>query len=472
MKNLFVLFIAILIPFSVFGDVLPEPDIFYSEEVDIAENNNIESEITMNEDNINEDIDGIAIDWIKNDNPDTIKINDLEILSSEDDDEDENEEDDANNNSDSEVSLASIWFWFCNEWYDNLSSSLNYAIEIWHPFKVCTLFYNKSTQDIIIEVRIVDTELNADGWLSCSYWSTNVQNFIKKSDLNDIKEIKLPAWEFITKEFEITFPVWLEWDQTYCFSYHIPSLENSDAMISTVINKYSFMKFFVWWIDDLKNEIEIKNIDSFLDKNKDLNIKFLLANIWNLEDKIEINWTISNIFWFKKSFQLYWNWIQLIAGGETAVSAALWSIPSYGWWYKIEFTATATPFFSYDISNSSIEPSLLETKEFTASTTFFQMPWLILIILIILILLIVTIFRKPKQKVIYVQAPQQPQQPIQNPGYQQPQYTQPQQPQYQVPQQPTQPQQPQYPNNPQYGQQWQQTPQNPQPTPPQYTPNN
>lgn len=464
MKKIITLLTIVFIPFLVFGDVLPEPDIFGDNDTEIIENfdpewGNLNSEDGINSVEIDEDMDENIDENMGEDTDDDILNNWTNNIDSDD----EILEEEENNNA----SLASIWFWFCNEWYDNLSSSLNYAISIWQPFKICVVFYNKSQQDITIEVRMVDTTLNADWLLSCAYWSTNILNFIKKSDLDELKEITLPAWEYITKEFDITFPVWLEWDQTYCFTYHIPSLESSDAMISTVINKYSFMKFFVWGIDDLKNEIEIKNIETFLDDNKDLNLKFLLSNVWNLENKIEINGTISNIFWFKKPFSLYWNWMQLIAGWESMVSAILWSIPSYGGRFKIEFTATATPFFSYDVSNSNIDTSLLETKEFTASTTFFQMPRLILIILIILILLIITIFRKPKEKVVYVQAPQQP---MPNPWYQQPQYTQPQ---YQNPQnpqiqQPVQPQQ-QYPNNPQYGQQ---VPQNPQPTPPQYNPNN
>jgi len=215
------------------------------------------------------------------------------------------------------------------------------------------------------------------------------------------------------------------------------------------------MNFFVGGMDSIKNEILFEDLSTFKDDNWELNIKFNLINTWNLEDKIIINWTISNILGFHKDFSIDWSLIQVKPGDFVPVTAAIWSLPSYGWLYNVEFTATATPFFSYDISNSSIDPALLEAKEFVASTTYFEMPWLILIILVIIILLLITMFRKPKEKVVYVQAPQQ--QPMPNPGYQQPQYQQPQ------------PQQPQYPNNPQY---WQPMQQNPQPTPPQINPNN
>jgi type II secretory pathway component PulF len=58
--------------------------------------------------------------------------------------------------------------------------------------------------------------------------------------------------------------------------------------------------------------------------------------------------------------------------------------------------ATATPFFSYDVSHSNIDPSLLEDKTFTVSTSYFQMPWLILIIVVLVILFLIVAFRKPK----------------------------------------------------------------------------
>jgi type II secretory pathway component PulF len=64
---------------------------------------------------------------------------------------------------------------------------------------------------------------------------------------------------------------------------------------------------------------------------------------------------------------------------------------------------TATPFFSYDISKSNIDPTLLEEKTFDASTTYFQMPWMILLFVIMFILIIYLLFRKPKK--VYISAP-------------------------------------------------------------------
>lgn len=404
-------------------------------------------------------------------------INEVEDINSKSKSNNQNEFEDIDNKSESNnqfgIWLINIHFGFCDQWINNLSDSLNAAVEQSKPTEFCMAIYNDAPIDLVLNMEY-DTLWN-NGLCTLD---TSFEKFIENID--QIKSLVIPANETVQTSIKINFPVWIEWKIWWCVAYSIAWEDWWDdegwLTLKTVFRNAYVMNFFVWWIDDIKNEIIFNDISTELDSNKDLNLNFTLSNEWNLEDKIEINWIITNIFWYKKNFNIEWKGIQLTPWSAVPISAVLWSIPSYGWWYKIEFTATATPFFSYDISNSSIDPTLLEAKEFSASTTFFQMPWLILIILIILILLIVTIFRKPKQKVVYVQAPQQPTPNTwyQQPQYQQPQYqqpVQPQQPQVAQPQyqQPAQPQQPQYPNNPQYGQQ---APQNPQATPPQYNPNN
>ncbi len=354
------------------------------------------------------------------------------------------EQNDINENWENTYGLWNIWFWFCNEWEDNISKSLNHAVSQWKAFDVCLMFYNNAPIEQKIKVRIVDQSVTAEWDSTCDYTSSQLKQFISESDLEDLDEIVLPSEEYVHKNFSITFPIWIEWDIKSCFSFYIPK-ENVNieewAGFSVINNDAYFMNFFVWDLSSIQNELLFENLSAQKDDNWELNLQFNLINTWNLENKVSIKWTITNIFWFHKEFTINWSWIQVKPGDTVPVSAVLWSLPSYGGLYKIEFTATATPFFSYDISNSTIDPTLLEPKEFTASTTFFQMPWLIIIIAIVVILLIISMFRKPKEKVVYVNNPQQPIQPQQ---YQQPvqpqQYQQPVQPQQY--QQPIQPQQP------------------------------
>lgn len=402
MKRFFTLLSLSLFLFSVsFSDVIMEPEMF----------DDIQS-------------DGIVTDEKAEDTENQI-ITDKKIVTTSESTWQSNIDAELKDIDPSDNWLGLIHFWFCNEWNDNLSSNLNYAVTAWTPFKVCSMFYNGSNQDIKIEVRIVDQEKTAEWDPTCNYVSTNIQNFINPEVLADFEEIVLPAWETVTKEFDVTFPLWVEWDQKACYTYYIPR-ESQWWMITAIINKASFMDFFVGTLDDIKNEITATNITTSIDDNKDLQMDFVLSNVGNLEDSITIKWQITNILWFKKEFEIEWKWIQLTPGSSVPVSAKLWSLPGYGWLFKIEFTATATPFFSYDVSHSTIDPSLLEDKTFTVTTTYFQMPWLILIVLVLVIVILFLAFRKPKNKaqpqVVYVQVPQQPTQPTAQP--QQPQIPQ------------------------------------------------
>lgn len=447
------------------------PNVLIAQDVDInlheiSNENNIEGENV----NVDVDVDVTEMDWLNEKN---IMQDDYEIwnnLEYEDwdnvlsdvlnEDIDEYIDDNLNNVWDDNW-LGNIHFWFCNEWTDRLSDSLSMAVEQWSTSNACLLFYNDSNQDISLNMEY--TMLWKDQfWQDSCTNDTSFEQYI--TNISQIKRLTIPSWQSVKLDLELNFPIWIDWNVGGCVEYDVESNKehnNGGLVIETVVKKAFHMKFFVGGIQDIKNELEINNIQSYFNENKELIIKFDISNIWNLEDSLDISWNISNIFWFSKNFVIEW-W-KILPDRTLPIEINVWTIASYGWIFNININIVSTPFFSYDISNSSIDPTLLEPKEFTASTTFFQMPWLILIILIILILLIITIFRKPKQKVVYVQAPQQP-------GYQQPPYTQPEQPQYQAPQQPVQPQQPQYPNNSQY---WQPIPQqNPQPTPPQYNPNN
>lgn len=290
-----------------------------------------------------------------------------------------------------------ISFWFCNEWNDRLSSNLNYAVQSGKPFKVCSTFYNGANEDITINIRIVDQWYTAQWDKTCIYDSTNIQKFMNQEDLQDLESITLPAGEYVTKEFELLFPIGVEWKQSACYTFYIPKESSSEwVSISAIINKFSFMDFFVWWMDDIKNEIKINNIQTYLDGNKDLNLDFTLSNEWNLEDEVIIVWEVTNIFWFKKEFTIEWKWIQLAPGKSTPVSATLWSLPTYGGLFNIKLNITATPFFSYDISKSNIDPNLLEEKVFTVTTTYFQMPWMMLIVVAMFIIILYLLFRKNK----------------------------------------------------------------------------
>ena len=441
MKKLLYFVALLLLPFVVFGDLLPEP-------------NDVSWIIDEKTDYINDSAKLNTEDKISNENDDDKNNNEGRILNERNLTASEIEEDEELHEVWEDWWLTWISFWFCNEWIENPSSTLNYAVNQWEPFKVCFTMSNATNQDIKVRVRLVDL-LN---WL-CSPNSTSIYQFISKEDAEQLNEIIIPAGNYIVKEFNILYPIWIQWDQWACTMFNIIKEWEAEWNVAAVVNRAYVMKFFVWSISDIKNIIDVENIELSLDDNKDLIMNFDIKNEWNLENLVELSGTISNVFGYSKKFTIEW-W-HVLPWNLWHVEANLWSIPSYGWLFNIDFKAFATPYFSYDISNSSVDPSLIEMKTFDFNTTYFKMPWLIIAIVIVVILLLITMFRKPKQKVVYVQQPQQPIQPqqqyypqqnIPQQNYQQPvqpqQPIQNQQPQVQQPQQPVQPQEPQQPQQP------------------------
>lgn len=455
MKKLVYLLSILLLPFVTFADLLPEPDdvnwIIDNEEL-VVEEEIKSSDDEIIEENINDKLE-------TNEEKDALHETNVRATEKSDDED-----------------LHEIWddwwmmwvsFWYCNEWFDNLSETLSYAVSQWTPFKVCFTMWNSANEDINIRVRFVDYK----NWV-CSVNDKSIYNFISEEDIKWFDEITIPAWNYIVKEFEIMYPVWIEWDQWACTMFNIIKDSEAQWNVATIVNRAYPMKFFVWGLSDVKNIVTVDNIELSLDDNKDLIMNFDVKNEWNLENLVELSGTISNMFGYSKKFSIE-GW-HVLPGSFWHVEANLWSIPSYGWLFNIDFKAFATPYFSYDISNSSIDPSLIEMKTFDFSTTYFKMPWLIIAIAIVVILLLITMFRKPKQKVVYVQQPGQPVQPVQWQQVPQQQYYPqqniPQQPVQQPVQQPQQPvqnywqqmQQPVQPQQPVQGQPVQQQPQQPQ----------
>lgn len=418
MKNLFALLSFFILPFMAFWDLLPEPETLISDE------------------NLIIDEDTTDIKVIEESDLNNTAINEADVL---------------NENEEEFDPLRRIYFWFCDQWLEDSTRSYEWAWEQWKPFKMCALFYNYSDRDITLKVDLTNAAIDDTDWMDICTLDFSFWNFLTSWEL---WTFTIPADNYVIKEFEITLPIWFEWKQVGCLSYRaIDENEGESEWLIFTVRKWFFMHFFVWSLDWIKNELTIDELTKKFNDNWDLMLTFFVENIGNMENKFDIQWTIKWFFWYNKKFESS-DTIQLAPNKRHYIELNLWSLPSYGWKYNIDFTINGTPYFSYDISNANVDPARLEPKSWTFGTTYFKMPWLILAVVVIFILLLIVLFKKPKQKVVYVQ--QQPQQPIQPQQVQQQptqQYTQPVQQPIQQPQQPVQPvQQPQQPQNPNYPQ--------------------
>ena len=326
-----------------------------------------------------------------------------------------------------QANLVDVYFWFCNDSVENLTESLNAAVELWKPFRVCLMIYNTDKEnDAFLDVTFVNWWKNEAWYNVC--WLTSLNEFITSWELWNLT---IPADNYLIKEFEVTFPVGYDWEQHTCIG--ISSVDQNPQEVwwlKILARRAYYASFFVWWGDWLKNLLTVKDVQTKLDENGNLTLSFNVNNEWNMENSYEIEWSMKWLFNFQKDFLAVSG--RVIPWGSEYVEIPLGSLPSYGWLFKINFTIKWTPYFSYDISNAKIDPSLLDPKTFGFSTSYFKMPWLIFGIVIVFLILIIFMFRRPKQKVVYVQQPTQ--QPMQQPAqWQQPQqsaqqYTQPRSP--------------------------------------------
>jgi len=296
--------------------------------------------------------------------------------------------------------LGLLWFWFCNDGLDTVTKSINAAIEQWKSFKVCTVRKNNSTSDLELTIDMPFATYTAQWDKTCGKDLT-FENFIPES--KNLKTLTVPAGNQLVKEFDINFPIWLNGKQDGCLVFNVapPTFKEWQSWLMPRIRKWFFMNFFVWEAGDVKNEVKIENIKTSLNSNKELILNFDVANVGNVENTINISWTISNIFGFKREFEIVW-WV-VIPERSLNLEANLWLVPSYGWLFSIKFAVNTTPHFIYDISQSNIDPSILEEKVINVKTTHFEMPRLILWIVILVILLLAIALKKPKQKIVYVE---------------------------------------------------------------------
>ena len=401
-KLLYLLLSLMFFPFLTLADVLPEP-------FDNPDDTQIEEIITSNEDEI----------------PTTIE----ESTDNETADNNVSKQEPTKTETTNEVKwqadLVSIYFGFCNNWVDNLTESLNAAVDLWTPFRVCLMLYNTDKEnDAYLDVNFVNWWKN-DAWFNvCGL--TSMDNFITSWELWNIT---IPADNYLIKEFEVTFPIGYDGEQHTCIG--ISSVDQNPQEVwwlKILARRAYYASFFVWWWDWLKNLLDIDNVQTKLDENDNLILSFNVNNKWNMENSYEILWSIKWLFNFQKDFLAVSG--RVIPWGNEYVEIPLGSLPSYGWLFKINFTIKWTPYFAYDISNAKIDPNMLETKTFDFNTNYFKMPWLIFGIIVIFLILVILMLRKPKQKVIYVQQSSQGQQPqqTQQPQQSAQQYTQPRTP--------------------------------------------
>ena len=304
------------------------------------------------------------------------------------------------------INNQSVSIWFCDN-DGNIWSSLKLGMQPWISKSICVIIKNNTNSIQSIKLNIVD----AYPW-GKTYKLDDDENIIQQYLTNNIADTYfIPANSEIKKETEITFPFWIKGNQSAGLVYQWTSINDNKKTFWIISRKVLRMDFFVLDTDLTNwNNISATNIETFKSTEGKLHTKGNIENNWVLNETIDIHWTISNIFWFHKEFEI------------KNIKVAVWQsaefntenieinsfLPTYGWLFNIKLDINYKPYFDFDVSNLDIDEEIKKWWTISINKTFFQAPRLALWWLILIIFLLILAFRKPKQKVVYVQQPQQP----------------------------------------------------------------
>lgn len=307
------------------------------------------------------------------------------------------------------------WVFFCND-KEAPTADLQITTIPWQKNSICLYFINDSNVDIQLEVGITNwTEIwwEWDRILSCNFpnnpWT--IANYIQK---DREYPVTIPANTRISKYIDVTFPMGIEWQIPACLIYSI--IWNNKSwwdMFQFRFRQSTYFDFFVVWEFTWENNISVSNINTYLSPDWQLTIDWSLINDSALNNLASIQWSISSIFGYSKDFSI--NDIKVKAWSSAAFSNKDLNLnnylPRYKWFFNITLDITYKPYFDFDISNINIDPKILEPKQMSYTTNYFEMPWIIVWWLVLFIILLFLIFRKPK--VVYIQQPTPPNNPSQ-----------------------------------------------------------
>lgn len=298
-------------------------------------------------------------------------------------------------------SLWDIELSFCDS---NQTDQVDIVTQSNQDTDICVLFQNNSDNDTTLNITFVDGSINKSWWKSCGIPEDPNTNFTKY--MKDYKsELYLPAHSQSKEIYTIHFPVWYEWISHGCITYDIKKEETTSEMINFVFRKAFSIDILVWW-SQVKPKLSISNIYlSWYDTTKKIILE--ISNKWNIDQKITLTWTITNIFWYKWAFETSGTLVP--ANTKTTIISNNVRIPSYKWFFIVKSNLTNEPIFDFDITKSNLKDEY-STAWLTIIRNYTMLwSWLYIILIILLTALIISIILKKSSKkniIQYIEKPQ------------------------------------------------------------------
>lgn len=250
---------------------------------------------------------------------------------------------------------------FCNDKWDT-EKDLNIKLIPGVEKKICVQIKNNSNIPIKLNLDIVEWSITNDAYKNkaCKVEWWDFVKYISIPWWDDV--INLEANTTIKKDVKIKFPYWIKWVQHWCLTYSIASAwnTNKNEMFDIVIRKANFMDIFIDNKVDIKNILELEDIQSkslsknkkirtFFDQKNNLILEFNILNNSIIDESIIVTWNISDYFGYSKDFEIKAKTIY--SNTEEPFQINLWKLPVYKWLFKTKFNLSYKPIFTFDTNN-------------------------------------------------------------------------------------------------------------------------
>ncbi len=254
---------------------------------------------------------------------------------------------------------------------------------------ICIDFSNNSLQDTTISINFVDWAITPQWDKACFSAEKPKTNFGQYIQLYENK-LTIPWNSNLQQHFKIKYPVWYSGVSHGCLAYAINNESNIEWWIAIVFRKVHTIDILVWWTQ-INSNIKFQNIYITWDwVSNRINID--IKNDGNINQEIAISGTISNLFWYKQTFDI--QPIVLHANSTSTITTNTLNLPNYKWIFTIKTNLNYTPIFNFDITNHNIPTQYILPWVMTITKSIILRNWYYIIWLSTIIILILINFIK------------------------------------------------------------------------------
>ena len=241
---------------------------------------------------------------------------------------------------------------FCNN--NQKNRELDLITKAGNTTPICVEFTNKSKNSISINAEFLDSTITADTLQerdcnAADRPKTQFGNFL----LPYIWETILPPNETIQKEYAIKYPVGFSWLSHGCLAYNIIWEDMKDNNMFTI--RVRVVKYIDVFVSNGKviQVVKMSPNPTIQKEWDEYTITIAMVNKGNVDEKITITSTLSNILGYKKNISF-----DAVIPANTWITLTTKSFipPTYGGPFLLSSKIAYTPQFNFNITDGK-QPS-------------------------------------------------------------------------------------------------------------------